>query len=262
MNVFVLTDLEGVSGVTGFHQTREPGPAKLEAMHLLTGEVNAVIRGIREHDPGHSIHVWDGHGNGGIVVEELLPVEAFLPPERLHMADYFQDAAVDALAFVGQHAMSYTPGGNLCHTMSSRNVEYYSLNGELVGEFGIRAAIAGELGVPVTFLSGDDKACEEARRLVPGIVTVEVKRGTGWESADSLPVPVVHDLLREGIGKALAKVGDIPPVLVDHPVTLEIASRSWFHALNHFRKGAKRSGTRTAVFEASDMRALVDRGVL
>lgn len=45
---------------------------------------------------------------------------------------------------------------------------------------------ASEVGVRSIFLSGDRAGCEEARRLAPGIETVEVKRGTTPGSGDEL----------------------------------------------------------------------------
>ena len=49
MNVYISTDLEGVSGVYRFDQSREHGtPANIEARHLLMGEVNAAVCGAFE----------------------------------------------------------------------------------------------------------------------------------------------------------------------------------------------------------------------
>ena len=45
MQIYIVTDLEGISGVCVFQQTREPGPAHEEARHLLMGDVNAAVQG-------------------------------------------------------------------------------------------------------------------------------------------------------------------------------------------------------------------------
>lgn len=253
--------MEGASQVIRFAQTREKGPQNDAAKELLTDEVNAVVQGIRDIIPDASIHVWDGHGSGGLVPDHLLDIH-YIPPQKVHMPRYFREHTIEALAFVGQHAMSYTLAGNLCHTMSSRNVEYYALNGELVGEFGLRAAIVGELGVPTIFISGDDKACNEAKCLIPEIVTVPVKKGTGWESANCFPIKETHDRLRKGIQSALERCEQIPPYKVLPPIALEIVNKSWFHINNWLKKGAIRTGVKSVMFQAESMEALVDAQVL
>ena len=78
--------------------------------------------------------------------------------------------------------MAGTAAAVLEHTW---NYKVFSARvGELeVGEFGVAALLAGESGVPALYLSGDDKAAEEARALVPGIVTTVVKTGVRREAA-------------------------------------------------------------------------------
>ncbi|MHA1683944.1 MAG: M55 family metallopeptidase [Promethearchaeota archaeon] len=250
--VFILTDLEGVAHVTRFKQTREKGPENEYAKGLLTKELNAVIKGINEFDPGIDIHVWDGHGPGGLVPDQILPIKRYLPPHKVDMVKYFRNEKIDAMAWVGQHAMSYTVHGNLCHTMSSRTVEYYELNGRLVGEFGLRAPLAGALGVPTIFLSGDDKACLEARQLIPEIVTVAVKEGTGWETANSLPFNKVYQLLKEGIKHSLSKTNVIKPYVVKEPVSLKIAKKGWQHIIS-MPRGGQLEGSRTITYSAPSM---------
>ena len=263
-NIFILTDLEGVSGVTRFEQSREDGPLNDEAKSLLTEELNALILGINDFDPELNIHLWDGHGSGGIHHDVLLPVKKYLPHSgRVHMVKYFRENQIQALLFAGQHAMSFTFNGNLCHTMSSKAVEYYALNGELIGEFGLRAAIAGEIGVPTIYIAGGDKACEEARKLIPNIVTTETKKGTGRESADCSPPRKVHKMLHDDVQVALSKINDIKPYIVDKPVTLEQCFKkiSIFY-FKKMRDGEIRRGKRTKINKASSMEELVDRKVL
>ena len=263
-NIFILTDLEGAAGVTSFSQTREKGAQRDAAMELLTAEINAVLRGITNFDPEIKVHLWDGHGSGGIVKKRLFPVSNFIPSGRINMVSYFKEHSIDALLFVGQHAMSYTVHGNLCHTMSSRNIEYYSLNGRLIGEFGLRATIAGEIGVPTIYLTGDDKACQEAKKLIPEIVTTETKRGTGWESAISRDIKEVHEAMEQDVQEALTRgeAGKIKTVRINHPVVLEIYVRNWFNLAGYLTKGARGKGTRTAIFKAQSMQELVEKKVL
>lgn len=71
MRVFIITDLEGVSMVSRFAQTRDYREApelKREAVALLTAEVNAAVDGVLDADPDAQVVVWDGtspHGTPG-----------------------------------------------------------------------------------------------------------------------------------------------------------------------------------------------------
>lgn len=249
MRHFLLTDLEGPAGVDAWAQTREgEGPAKTGAMQLLTGEVNAVIDGILAADPAGEVVVWDGHGTGGLLPDRLHPRATYLPgrsPLREALAD-----GVSALYFVGQHAMAGTPDAPLCHTYSSRTVAEYQLDGRPAGEFGCRAALAGELGVPTVFIGGDDRAVAEARDLVAGIVGVATKIGRGLEAADHLPHAESYARLRVGAEEAARRVGDIPPHRLSSPHTLRIEVLPGHGIEGHVARGAERVGERAVLYRA------------
>ena len=148
--------------ISRFNQTRDVTPEdKAISMKLLTREVNAAVDGILDVDPDAEVVVWDGHGSGGIDILEFHPRAKLIARGPIH-PPYFMDESFDALFFVGQHAMAGTEAAPLCHTYSSKSIEYYKLNGIFVGEFGARAIMAGTLGVPTVFIAGDDKAVAEA----------------------------------------------------------------------------------------------------
>lgn len=221
MRAFIITDLEGIAGVQQWAQTREPGPLNEQAIRLLTAEVNAAVDGILDSEPQADVIVWDGHGSGGIDVERLHAHARFIPRGPIS-PPYFMDEGVDALFFVGQHAMAGTSDAPLSHTYSSRTIEYYKLNGVPMGEFGCRAALAGSLGIPTVFISGDDKAVTEARTLVPGIYGAVVKLGRGIETAIHLSPQRARQLIRETAAKAAANAGRIPPFVLRAPYEQEI----------------------------------------
>jgi D-amino peptidase len=221
MKAFIVTDLEGVAGVQRWDQTREPGPQKEQAKRLLTAELNAAVDGILDAAPGAEVVVWDGHGNGGLDVELLHPGACFIPRGPIS-PPYFLDEGFDALYFVGQHAMAGTPDAPLSHTYSSRTIDYCKLNGIMMGEFGCLAALAGSLGIPTVFLSGDDKAVAEARALVPGIYGAAVKQGRGIEIAIHLSPQQARVLIRQTAAQATRHVADIPPLVLDPPYEQEI----------------------------------------
>src|SRR5205085_11210120 len=84
----------------------------------------------------------------------------------------------DCVVFVGAHAMAGTPDGVLCHTVSSESWYNATINGTLVGESGIVAAVAGSLGLPGIFVSGDAATCREVQALLgESVVAAPVKEG-------------------------------------------------------------------------------------
>ena len=79
----------------------------------------------------------------------------------------------DGLFMVGLHTMQGT--GALLQHSYLKEYEAIYLNGILVGEIGMEAALAGEQGVPLKFVSGDDMGCREAEALIGGVITCPVK---------------------------------------------------------------------------------------
>ncbi len=219
MKYFILTDIEGAAGVDSFSQTRtHDETAKGAAMSQLAREVNACIEGIHTLHPDAEVAVWDGHGTGGLRSQDIVG-GTYLREGK----PYYQLEGFEAMLFVGQHAMAGTAFAPLAHTYSSKSIAYYRLNGVFIGEFGARALVAGEQGVPTIFLAGDDKAALEAKMFIPAIETVSVKTGEGLEAA-------VHDAsaeacrkVREGTVRALQRAAEIRPFTgIRPPYTLEI----------------------------------------
>jgi D-amino peptidase len=263
VKIFILTDLEGPAMIFGFDQTRLPEAADTMARskRLLTLEVNACVDGILDFDPQAEVVVWDGHGSGGIDYE-LFHDRAELVAGRGVRAPYGLDASFDALFFVGQHAMAGTPDAPLAHTYSSRTVEYYTLNGVPIGEFGMRATMAGTLfDVPTTFLSGDDKAVAEAQALVPGLVGVATKVGLGREAARSLAPARSRELIRVGATAACGVVqeGQLASVRVPPPYRFEVRVLPGQEASlkGYLQRGASQLDERTIVLETDDPRAVL-----
>jgi D-amino peptidase len=263
VKIFILTDLEGPAMIFAFDQTRLPEAAEKMALskRLLTLEVNACIDGILDFDPQSEVVVWDGHGSGGIDYE-LFHERALLVAGRGVAAPYGLDATFAALFFVGQHAMAGTPDAPLAHTYSSRTVEYYHLNGVPIGEFGMRATMAGTLfDVPTTFLSGDDKAVAEAQALVPELVGVTTKVGLGREAARSLAPARARQLIRAGATTAcrLTQEGRVSPVRMPPPYRFAVRVLPGQEASlkGYLQRGANQLDERTIVLETDDPRAVL-----
>lgn len=221
MKVYIMTDLEGPALISRFTQTRDVTPEqKPRWMRLLTGEVNACVNGILDFDPEAEVIVWDGHGSGGIIEEEIHR-DAKLIANGPIQAPYALDGSFDAMMFVGQHARAGT-NGVLCHTYSSKSIDYYRINGVELGEFGCRALMAGTMDVPTVFCAGDDVAVEEARELVPNIVGAAVKQALGRQLAIHLSHEAACELIRARAYEACEQTGEIEPYYFDGPYTQEI----------------------------------------
>ena len=255
MKIYFITDLEGPAMVSRFAQTRDyqdDPELRRQAMALLTGEINAAVDGILDAEPDAEVIVWDGHGNGGIDLMAFHPKAKLIARGPIR-APYFLDSSFDALFFVGQHAMAGTENAPLCHTYSSKTIEYYKINGRLVGEFGARAFMAGALGVPTVFLSGDDKAAAEALELVPGIHTAVVKCGLGLELALHLSHAAACELIRKVAAEAVGDIPNIPPVALDPPYEQEIRVKEGASLEKFLDRGAEKLDERTAVLRSDDI---------
>lgn len=253
MKIYMITDLEGAAMVSRWDQTRDATPeATAEARRLLTGEVNAAIDGILDVDPGAEIVVWDGHGGGGIDVMEFHP-KAKLIARGPIKPPYYLDSSFHGLFFVGQHAMAGTPNAPLCHTYSSKTIEHFKINGQIVGEFGARTIMAGTFGVPSVFISGDDKAVAEARAMVPNIAGATVKWGLGIELALHLSPVAAREVARKTAAEATRNIRSVAPVKIDPPYEQEIRMYKEEGIKGYLDRGAKKLDNRTVLLRSDNI---------
>jgi D-amino peptidase len=222
MKIYIHTDIEGVAGVVqwsdahGYGGPNDPcGPYYERSKRLLTQEINAAIEGALEAG-ADEIVVSDDHGPGGIDPELLHPRAKLLFGKPFPKGRGF-DASFDAMFFIGQHAMNLTPNANLCHTYSSVSIRRMLLNGQEIGEIGMRAALAGYFGVPVALFTGDDKACGEAKAIMPNVETVAVKTSMGRTSALCLHPIEARKAIKQGVARAMRRLGDFEPYLPPGP---------------------------------------------
>jgi D-amino peptidase len=239
----MFTDLEGVAGIDDWdprnrdYAAQAKGVAeRVEMQRLLTGEVNAAAEGLLAAGV-EDILVIDGHGAGRtILVEELIPGVRIgrgleRPSWLIGISPCF-----DALVQVGMHAMAGTPNACLAHTQSRGYT--YRINGREFGEMEQAALLAGELGIPWIFTSGDAHACREAEAWVPGMVTAPVKTGLSLTCAIHLSPADARNLIRERVQEAVAKVGEIPALALEGPFVLEVEREEPWPA--EIRAGAER----------------------
>ena len=175
MKVYLMTDLEGVSGVLDADDWVYPNSRYFEeAKRLLTNEANAAVRGF--FNAGATlVCVQDGHGYGGLNCA-LLDKRATYQRGWHGPYPYGLDEGYDVCAWVGQHAMSRSKFAHLPHT-GNYSVFEIKINGISVGELTKLAWCALEYECVPVLACGDFALANEAKAFFPGIETVAVKRG-------------------------------------------------------------------------------------
>jgi D-amino peptidase len=259
MRVMVITDMEGVAGITKWEQTDGGKSLYEEGRKLYTEEINAAVRGARAAG-ATEILVMDCHGAGeGWTFNSLLP--ELLDPDcefvvQNEWTEYtsFLEEGCDAALFVAMHAKAGTPDGVLSHTISGKDYSDLKFNGISVGETGINAALCGTWACPVVLVTGDRATCVEGRELLgPELETVEVKEGLGRFSARHLPPVRARKLIEEGARRALEKNEKPRPFDPGKPCEIEIlfSGPELLEPYRH-RLGVEVTGPLTMVSRADD----------
>lgn len=244
MKIYIITDLEGVSGVVTFNDTGRDtnmsGPRYEEARLLLTEEVNAAVQGALDGG-ATDIVVNDAHDGGcNFVMGRLHPGARYLSGGgRVSLLDGL-DESTDAVMLVGYHAMSGTPKAVLDHTQSSIAWRRYFINGIEMGEIGQMAVMAGHFNVPVVCVTGDLAATIEAKALLGEVETVAVKEGRGRTSAICLAPIKARELIRAGVKRSLGQIGKTKPCKIKIPAEIKLACATTTVADGYERGGAER----------------------
>jgi D-amino peptidase len=273
--VYFITDMEGMASVvfnreiiSGWEGDRYRDQSSRDYWEhyraLFTEEVNAAIEGARR---GGAASFVVNEGHGGNLFANLLPWQldtaALLVrgwPKPMVMSAAI-DSTAGALVFIGAHANAGSPG------VISHNYAFdrLAVNGRNLNETGINALVAGEFGVPVIFVSGDDVVTQEARdQLGPGITTVITKYALSRSAAITYSPAVVRQMLRDSVAVAVRRAvrGEFEPFQLSKPYRVEIDVRESYpreliapiDTLSGFR--LEKTGDRSYVLVTSDAREL------
>ena len=221
--IFISVDMEGITGVV---QPAQLGPEGFEygrSREWMTAEVNAAIAGIREAGAAEIV-VCDSHGNGQSVLIDKLPDDVRIVrgfPRPLEMMQGIDDTFTAAV-FIGYHGSEWTAGAVRGHTISSARLLGIKLNGAEVSEGIYNAALAGQFGVPVAFVSGDRLAVTQLQQAVPAAEGAIVKEPYGYHSAMTVTPARGQEMIYEGLTRAMAKLGSLQPYRVSTPIQLEV----------------------------------------
>jgi D-amino peptidase len=227
MKVWLSVDMEGISGLVRWADVVTRGIDFQRNRSFMTADANAAIAGA--FDGGATeVVVEENHGVEelcDLVLDEIDPrcrvVRGAGRPTATTMAGL--DASVGVVLFVGHHARAGSFPGIMAHTVSYERFKYVRIAGAPVGESEIMTIRAGELGVPVGLVTGDQVLIAELTKRAPWVERVEVKVALSNVAGDVIPPARARDLIRAGARRALerARRGELPAYR-DQPAPHEI----------------------------------------
>ncbi len=233
MHVLISMDMEGCAGVVHTDQTRRGGNDYERARRWMTGEANAAALGAFDAGAAH-VTVNDSHADmRNLLIDDLDPrirvISGSLKP--LSMAEGVARLRPDAMFFVGYHGGAGTAASVLDHTyygavvgeVRIRAGDVSTGDGEWTDEAGINALVAGECGVPIALVTGDEAVTEHARERFPNVTTVAVKRSITRFAADSIHPREACALIREGARVAVKNLARVKPYTLASPYTLTVS---------------------------------------
>ena len=226
MKILISCDMEGITGVTNWDQVTPGHPEYGRFRQLMTGDVNAAVRGAFEAGADEVV-VADGHSSGSnILIEELDPrarLNSGSPSPFAMMQGIDQN--VDGVFFIGYHARQGSPNAICDHTWSSTCVANVFINNELAGEYTLNAALAGHFGVPVLLISGDQTACAQTREQLGALETVVVKIAAGRYAAECIPPDVTGKMIQSAAARSLQRLKEKAapqPYLIGPPIRTSV----------------------------------------
>ena len=221
LKIFISVDMEGIGGIGTGKMVSGNGKDYALGRKLMTEEVNTVVKAIFEHGPAE-ILVNDSHGDMQNLLHTELDERVTYIQGNIKPFGMVQglDSSFDAAIFLGYHTKAGDMNGFLAHT-GSGSVKGLWLNDLEVGEGGMNAAYAGELGVPIILAAGDSALTEEIKQLI-GTETVSTKKAISPQVAKLIHPEVVRSRLSAAIKKQLQNLTDARPFSVGKPVRIRM----------------------------------------
>jgi D-amino peptidase len=252
--------MEGLAGQDDWRTFLFSHPEKYpEGQKMLAADLNAVIEGLFAGG-ATQVDVVDAHGSGNPepdVRRELLDPRAkqvirdrpFDP-----YVDITEPNAYDAVVAVAMHAKTGS------HGFASHTITLgmdMLLNDKSITESEIVAYSWGRVGVPMIFVSGDDRLRNDLT-VMPWIEFVVTKKATSASTVELRPVDEVHAEMKE---KAARAVRNISKAKV---MTLATPMKAGLHAVPPASLASLKGipgityADQTVTFTASDFRAAYD----
>jgi D-amino peptidase len=259
VRVLIISDMEGVAGITNWQQVTGGESLYEEGRKLYTQEMNAAARGARAAGATEVV-LMDCHGAGkgwsfnSLVPEDLDDGVQFVVQREWTEYTGVLEEGCDAALFVGMHAMAGTGDGVMSHTVSGTQWRNLYFNGQVVGETGINAALCGQFGCPVLLVTGDQAVCREGRALLGGGLTaVQVKTALGRFSARHHTPATARRMIEDGARRALADLSAVAPYDPGRPCEIRVELGAPDHAAQfRHHPAVELADDRTIVSRADD----------
>lgn len=262
MRIFISVDIEGVAGVVAPLHGQAGNPEYERARRLMTEEANAAINGAFAGG-AEEVLVADSHGPMINLLAEALDPRAELIQGKPRPLSMFcnVETGFDAAFCVGYHAGAGHEGV-LSHTTSGATFAAIRLNGLACSEAMIYGAYAGECGVPVAMLSGDDQLAAQSRPHFPAARIAVVKTALGQRAARALSPQraraAIAAAAEEAVRALAANRGAFPPFVIAPPCRVEFDFLTVALAdLAAIVPVAERIGPRSVAFAAGSVREAV-----
>ena len=223
MKLFVMADMEGISGIHLMSQVKKEFPADYAyGKRMLMNEINHVVDTLFRIGADEVV-VRDGHCGGYNIEMGEMDGRARYEPAFLPSLSWLNES-FDGLIIIGQHSMAGTRNGFLDHTMNSMEWFRYTINELEVGEIGLLAVRAGARNVPVIAVTGDEMAAMEAEKLLgrENVSCAAVKRGIGRNWADCLSITEAYKAIDRALEEGVKKIGKAKPYQPQLPATVEL----------------------------------------
>jgi D-amino peptidase len=225
MRFYISADIEGIVGVVSREHTTPQGFEYERARDWMSDTVAAACEAAYASGTSEIV-ISDSHGSGQNIKLERLPPTVQLvrsSPRPLAMMQGIEVGRYEGAMFLGYHSGSTAEAGILGHTMRSVALREVRLNGRVLNEAGVNAAIAGHFGVPVIMISGDDAFVAETREILGDVEAVTVKWVHSLLSARTLMPQAAYDLIREGVTRAIDRRRQFKPFPMPAPIELQVS---------------------------------------
>ena len=224
LRVLVYHDMEGLSGQDDYRTFNYSHPEFYrKGQEYLAGDINAVVDGLFAGG-ATKVEIVDAHGSGN-PSPDLIPAK--LDPRATQLTrdsafrqyvDIVAPDSYDAIVAVGMHAKTGSRGF-ASHTYTI-GIDLW-MNGHSITETELVAYSWGRAGVPVIFVSGDDRLADDLK-TVPWIQYVVTKKATSANTVELRNVDSVRAEMKTQAADAVRRLADAKVTRLREPVRAAI----------------------------------------
>lgn len=228
MKIYISLDMEGIAGTFSWSQEESN---RAEVRKCMMHQIQWIIEGIHSSKANKDVKeivVADSHSGGDSMLYEITGTDDRLHlisgyPRKKYMMPAF-DESYDIVFFAGYHGGIGSMYSVMDHSYSPRFHRIW-LQDKPMNESLINAAFAGEYGVPVGLVIGDDALYKQLMQpdALPWVNYVTTKYSLSRFAVKSKPMNIVRSQTHEAVLKTLdTDVSKFKVYKFKPPVTLKI----------------------------------------